>query len=70
MCQKCVKKLKNLGDKTRVPKGTLKHLTREFAKGHPIPLFCDRNSNLFIEARLYTNLKKGTNKKIYKRDMV
>lgn len=67
MCQKCAKRLKNRGGRTKVPKGLLKHLTREFAKGHAIPFFADMNSNLFVEARLYTNQKRAT-KKVYERN--
>jgi len=66
MCYKCVLKLKNMGGKPKVNVGLLNHLTIEFERGHGVPLFNDKRSNLYIEAKMYTNMKRKT-RKIYNR---
>lgn len=66
MCQKCVKRLKNLGT-PKVPTRVLNRLAYYFEKGYGIPLFDDKASNYYIEAWLYLQHKYHTDKTRYTR---
>ena len=65
MCQKCAKKMKNYGYRTKVPKRILRRYARLFDKGYAIPLFKDRKSNYYIEAWVHWNHLNKTKRTKY-----
>jgi len=68
MCQKCVKRSKNLGKPKTVKPGLIRVLARQFYAGAAIPLFEEKAANYAIEAELETMLKYRTRKKYNRKE--
>ena len=67
MCQKCVRRAKNLKPRRTLTAGKVRSFMSASGKYLCVPLYADNADNYFVEAMVYLGQRRRTNNRIYRR---